>query len=109
MTVPSAGAPAHPLSPAPPEFQREAVELFRGLLRIDTTNPPGKERAAAEYLAEALRQDGLEPVLLEPEPERTSLVVRRRGRQHAPPLLLTAHLDVVPAEASRWKHPPFAA
>jgi acetylornithine deacetylase/succinyl-diaminopimelate desuccinylase-like protein len=87
----------------------EALDLLQGLLRIDTTNPPGRERAAAEYLAESLRKDGIEPKLLEAAPERTSLVARLRGNGTKPPLLLTAHLDVVAAEPSRWKHPPFAA
>lgn len=87
----------------------EALALFRGLLRIDTTNPPGLERAAAEFLAEALRKDGLEPQLLEKVKDRTSLVVRLRGSGKKPPLMLTAHLDVVAAEPSRWKHPPFEA
>lgn len=87
----------------------EALKLFLGLLRIDTTNPPGLERAAAEYLAESLRKDGLEPKLVEKAKDRTSLIVRLKGTGEKPPLLLSAHLDVVGAEPSRWKHPPFAA
>jgi acetylornithine deacetylase/succinyl-diaminopimelate desuccinylase-like protein len=87
----------------------EAVELFKALLRIDTTNPPGDERPAAELLAEYLREGGLEPRLLEGQKDRTNLVVRLKGSGELAPLLLTAHLDVVPAEASRWRHPPFGA
>lgn len=87
----------------------EALELFRALLRIDTTNPPGNERAAAEVLADALAKDGLEPRLLDSAPGRTSVVTRLKGTGEKPPLLLTAHLDVVAAEPSRWKHPPFGA
>ncbi|MHB8876690.1 MAG: M20/M25/M40 family metallo-hydrolase [Myxococcaceae bacterium] len=93
----------------PAEVEDEAVELLRGLLRIDTTNPPGLEHAAAEFLADSLAQDGFEPKLLQAEKDRTSLVVRLKGTGEKPPLLLTAHLDVVAAEPSRWKHPPFAA
>jgi acetylornithine deacetylase/succinyl-diaminopimelate desuccinylase-like protein len=87
----------------------EALELFRALLRVDTTNPPGDERAAAEVLADSLRRDGLEPTLLDSAPRRANLVTRLKGTGEKPPLLLTGHLDVVPAEASRWKHPPFGA
>lgn len=90
-------------------FDQEALELFQALLRVDTTNPPGNERPAAELLAEALRGDGLEPELFEKEPLRTNLVVRLKGAGTKPPLLLTAHLDVVPAEPESWSHPPFAA
>jgi acetylornithine deacetylase/succinyl-diaminopimelate desuccinylase-like protein len=87
----------------------EAVAHLQALLRIDTTNPPGREGAAATYIADSLRADGLEPVLLEREPGRSNLVARLRGTGEAAPLLLTAHLDVVEADAARWSHPPFAA
>lgn len=85
-----------------------AVRHLQALIRIDTTNPPGNERAAAEYLAELLRADGIEPELLEPEPLRTSLVARLQGDGSRPPLLLHAHLDVVEAEPGRWRRPPFS-
>ena len=90
-------------------FDQEALDLFQALLRVDTTNPPGNERPAAELLATALRAAGLEPELLEKEPGRTNLVVRLKGSGEKPPLMLTAHLDVVPAEPAGWTHPPFAA
>ncbi len=47
-------------------------------------------------------------MLLGASPARRSLVARLAGDGSAPPLLLSAHLDVVPAEPSRWRHPPFA-
>ena len=46
------------------DIEAEALDLFRALLRVDTTNPPGKERAAAELLADSLSQDGIEPKLV---------------------------------------------
>ncbi len=95
---------ASALSPA---LEEEALQLFGELLRIDTTNPPGNERPAAERCAAALREDGLEPVLLEGAPDRTNLVCRWEGSGAEAPLLLTAHLDVVPA-GEGWSHPPFA-
>ena len=90
-------------------LEAEALELFQALLRIDTTNPPGLERAAAELLAESLRKDGLEPQLLEKLPGRTNLVARLKGDGSKPPLMLTGHLDVVAAEDGNWTHPPFGA
>lgn len=90
-------------------MQDEALELFRALLRIDTTNPPGDERQAAELLAESLVKDGLEPTVIDSAPRRSSVITRLKGTGEKPPLLLTAHLDVVAAEPSRWKHPPFGA
>lgn len=87
----------------------ETVAHLRALVQIDTTNPPGREQPAAEYLAGVLQREGLEPVVLESAPERANLVVRLRGTSEAPPLLLLSHLDVVPAEADKWHHAPFAA
>jgi acetylornithine deacetylase/succinyl-diaminopimelate desuccinylase-like protein len=93
------------------EAGREAVELFKGLLRLDTTNPPGDEKQAAEYLARALSEDGLDPWIVESAPGRANLVVRLPATVDKPtggPLLLAGHTDVVPADAEQWTYPPFA-
>ena len=86
----------------------EAVEHLRAMLRIDTTNPPGAESACADYLAETLRADGLEPTLVEKVKGRANVVARIKGNGAAPPLLLGAHLDVVEADPKRWRHAPFS-
>jgi acetylornithine deacetylase/succinyl-diaminopimelate desuccinylase-like protein len=88
---------------------REALFHFRELLRIDTTNPPGNERPAAEYLARALEREGISSAILESEPTRASLIARLRGSSAKGALLLNGHLDVVPADPEGWTHPPFAA
>jgi acetylornithine deacetylase/succinyl-diaminopimelate desuccinylase-like protein len=91
-------------------FERETLDHLRALIRLDTTNPPGNERIAADYLAGALSHEGLEPVLIEPAPFRTSLIARLTGRDRSlPALMLSSHTDVVPVEASRWTRAPFAA
>jgi len=94
------------------QFDQELVEhafaLCQQLLRIDTTNPPGNELVAAELLAEELRSAGLDPVVLESAPGRGNVIARLVGTGRLPPLLLTAHLDVVEAEPSAWRHPPFS-
>ena len=36
----------------------ESVELLQRLIRYDTVNPPGNERAAQEYLASVLADAG---------------------------------------------------
>lgn len=75
---------------------------------MDTTNPPGNERLCADFLARELAEAGYQPDLLEAEPGRTNLVVRHRGTGAKPPLLLTAHLDVVEADPTKWRYPPFS-
>lgn len=86
----------------------EAAGYLRDLLRIDTTNPPGNERAAAEYLAEILAREGLAPRLVEPAPGRASVVARLAGGGNRGPLLLQGHTDVVPADPAEWSRPPFS-
>jgi acetylornithine deacetylase/succinyl-diaminopimelate desuccinylase-like protein len=90
------------------ELAHDAQRMCQDLLRIDTTNPPGNERAAADYLDRQLRAVGYDTALLESAPGRANLVCRRKGNGRAAPLLLTAHLDVVEAFAEHWQHPPFS-
>ncbi len=92
----------------PPEVHASALELFQALLRVDTTNPPGKEEAAAKVLARWLKQRGLSPKLLKSAPGRANLICRI-GPESGDALLLNGHLDVVPADPERWTHPPFEA
>lgn len=83
------------------------VELLRKLLRFDTSNPPGNERQCLEFVADLLRESGLEPRPLARSEDRPNLVARLRGRGASPPLLLYGHVDVVPANPSEWSHDPF--
>ncbi|WP_163506065.1 M20/M25/M40 family metallo-hydrolase [Fodinicola acaciae] len=92
----------------------EVVDLCRELIRIDTSNTgetatSAGERVAAEYVAEKLSEVGLEVTVSESEPTRASVVTRIAGTDSSrPALLLHGHLDVVPAQADDWTHPPFA-
>ena len=83
-----------------------AVDLAVRLLRVDSTN--GNETAAAEVLAEHLDGCGAEVELVARDPRRANLVARLRGTGGGPSLALVGHLDVVPADARDWTHPPFA-
>ena len=97
-----------PMATPLPPIGLDAQEMCQALLRIDTTNPPGNEAPAAAYLAGKLREVGYQPQILESAPGRANLVVRRNGNGAAAPLLLTAHLDVVEADAAKWRQPPFS-
>jgi acetylornithine deacetylase/succinyl-diaminopimelate desuccinylase-like protein len=90
------------------ELEAEAVELLRDLIRIDTSNPPGNETAAAEHLAAYLAAAGVTSELVGPDPERLNLVARVEGGD-GPSLMLMAHTDVVPAPDTDWTSPPFGA
>jgi len=91
-----------------PPLTADAEEMCAHLLRIDTTNPPGNERPAVDYLAGKLREVGYDVTILESAPGRANLVTRYRGTGGAGPLLLAAHLDVVEADPTQWRHPPFS-
>ena len=86
----------------------EVTDLLSRLIRIDTTNPPGNETAAAELLREYLEAHGVECALHARVPERANLVARIRGRGDGPTLLLLSHTDVVLADAREWSVPPFS-
>jgi len=94
---------------APPEVVAAAREHLRALLRLDTTNPPGNEGPAVEYLARVLDDAGLSPQVLTSPGGRPNLVARLAGTGARRPLLLHAHLDVVEADPREWRHPPFGA
>jgi acetylornithine deacetylase/succinyl-diaminopimelate desuccinylase-like protein len=85
----------------------EAVALLRDLLRIDTSNPPGRETAAARLLARYLENNGVACELVARDPERANLVARLPGRGRGPSLMLLGHTDVVPADPDAWRYPPF--
>jgi acetylornithine deacetylase/succinyl-diaminopimelate desuccinylase-like protein len=89
-------------------LRAEVTDLLSRLIRIDTTNPPGNETAAAELLREYLEASGLDCELHARVPERANLVARIRGRGDGPSLLLMGHTDVVLADAGEWAVPPFS-
>ncbi|QUF05055.1 M20/M25/M40 family metallo-hydrolase [Actinosynnema pretiosum subsp. pretiosum] len=91
----------------------DVVDLCAALLRIDTTNrgrgDAEGEREAAEFVAAHLEGCGVGATLVEPAPRRTSVLARVPGGDPSlPAVLVQAHLDVVPADASEWSVPPFA-
>ncbi|MBI5304815.1 MAG: M20/M25/M40 family metallo-hydrolase [Chloroflexi bacterium] len=90
-------------------IRNETTQYLQDLIRIDTTNPPGNETKAAEYLAGIFKREGIEPTVLESAPGRGNIVARIKGEGRAAPIMLMAHLDVVTAEPEHWSHPPFGA
>jgi acetylornithine deacetylase/succinyl-diaminopimelate desuccinylase-like protein len=90
------------------EVRDEVTQLLSELIKIDTTNPPGNETAAAKFLAEHLEKEGFKCEVVESAPKRGSIVTRIKGEGKAPSLLLLSHLDVVPATPKEWSVPPFS-
>ena len=90
------------------DLHAHPAKLLQRLLQFDTTNPPGAERECVEWVDGVLQEAGLETAFVAADPERPSLVARLRGNGAAAPLMLQAHVDVVPTTGQEWTHPPFA-
>ena len=90
------------------KIQEEAVQILSDYLKVDTTNPPGKELAGARFLAGVLEKEGLSARVLESQPDRGNVVSTLKGKDGLLPLILLHHIDVVPAEAEKWKYPPYS-
>ena len=91
---------------------KEAEAWLADLIRINTTNPPGNEQAAAKYIAGVLTKEGITSEILDLEPGRSALIARLRSTPMPNPsraLLLVAHMDVVGVDKSKWTVDPFGA
>jgi acetylornithine deacetylase/succinyl-diaminopimelate desuccinylase-like protein len=90
----------------------EAEELLGSLIRFNTVNPPGNERAAQEYLAAHLAEAGFDCELLGAEPERPNLVARLGSADAdapaGPTLCYLGHVDTVLADPAAWTHDPWS-
>lgn len=88
-------------------FGREGNALLAAFLRINTTNPPGNELAAARFLEAVFRRDSIEVQVFEPAPGKANLVARLPGDGSRRPIVLLSHLDVVEATREFWTVDPF--
>jgi acetylornithine deacetylase/succinyl-diaminopimelate desuccinylase-like protein len=92
----------------PARYEDEAVDLVRQYLQIDTTVPPGNELKAALFLRAVLEREGITAEVDEFQPGRANLLAVLKGDGQRRPLILMNHMDVVPADPSRWSVPPFS-
>jgi acetylornithine deacetylase/succinyl-diaminopimelate desuccinylase-like protein len=90
-----------------PSLRDEVTDLLQRLIRVDTTNPPGNETAAAQLLRDYLAESGVGCELIAKAPERANLVARIPGGA-GPSLLFLCHTDVVLVDPAEWSVPPFS-
>src|SRR5687767_11001449 len=105
----SAALAQQPNAPNWAQVEAETMQHFQALLRMDTSDPPGKEQEAAEYLKQELEKEGIAVEMFALEPHRPNLVARLKGNGTRRPLLIMAHTDVVNVDPTKWTHPPFSA
>ena len=87
----------------------EILTHYRSLLQIDTSNPPGNETKAVEYLKKVLEAEGIPTKTFALDPNRANLVARLKGNGSKRPILIFAHTDVVGVQREKWPVDPFGA
>ncbi len=88
--------------------KKELVDLTTRLVQISTENPPGNEKAAAQFLKPLLAKMGFKTKTVLSPKGRWNIVAERRWGKGGRTLIFNGHLDVVPAgNPSQWKYPPF--
>ncbi len=112
LLVSTLGPPEVPAE-TPPGLS-EPARWLQQYLRIDTTNPPGREHLAASFLAGILHREGISTRLLVSPQGRTSLWARLSAhpsktaqKSGGRAIVLLHHMDVVPAGPG-WSVAPFA-
>jgi acetylornithine deacetylase/succinyl-diaminopimelate desuccinylase-like protein len=89
--------------------ETESMEHFQAVLRFNTSDPPGNERPAADYLKQVLEREGIPVKTFELEPNRVNVVARLKGSGKKRPLLMMGHTDTVNVDPAKWTYPPFSA
>ena len=89
------------------DVEQEITHFLSDLIRINTTNPPGNETQAANYIAQYLAKEGFKTEIIESAPGRGNVITRLKGTGEKPNLLLLSHLDVVAANPNEWTIDPF--
>src|SRR5499426_3314183 len=97
------------LQPDIKAFEEETMRHYQALLRLETMDPPGNEKPAADYLRQVLEKERIETKTFSLEPNRPNVVARLKGNGRKRPLLIMAHTDVVNVDPTKWTFPPFSA
>lgn len=92
-----------------PKLEPETIDYFTHLIQINTSNPPGDETQAVNYLKPILDRAGIQTQVFALDPNRANLVARIQGNGSKRPLIIMGHTDVVGVQREKWPVDPFAA
>jgi acetylornithine deacetylase/succinyl-diaminopimelate desuccinylase-like protein len=82
--------------------------LLSEVIRINTSNPPGRTQALADLLAPRFRAAGFTvEIFPTPDSAKVHFIARLKGDGSKRPVLLAAHADVVGVEREKWTVDPF--
>jgi acetylornithine deacetylase/succinyl-diaminopimelate desuccinylase-like protein len=92
------------------KLREETAQRLSEYIRINTSNPPGNELAAARWLAGVLAKDGIRGMILDTAelgPGRANFYARLPGDPGGRGIALVHHIDVVTATGNDWMVDPF--
>src|SRR4030042_5827527 len=87
--------------------KKRLIRLTKKLIQINSENPPGDESRIAGFVKKYLGAIGVKSRLYEFGKNRSNLIAVLGAGSKGNSLLITPHLDTVPAGTS-WKVPPFS-
>lgn len=87
----------------------ETLRHYQALIRLDTTNPPGNETRAVDYVKKVLEAEGIPVIVAATDPARANLIARLKGNGSKKPILIMGHTDTVKIDPAKWTFPPFSA
>ena len=90
------------------DLTEETADVLGNLIRFNTVNPPGNERACQEYLRDYLTAAGFDCEMDGVEDERPNLIARLRGESDGPVLGYLSHVDTVLASPEDWSRDPWS-
>lgn len=82
--------------------KKRLIKTIRKLISLDSQNPPGDESRIADFVGKYLKALGLKVKTYAFKNKRVNLIATLEGRSNQNKLLITPHLDTVPAGKS-WK------
>ena len=88
--------------------KKRLIKTIQKLISIDSQNPGSDESKIADFVRVYLRDLGLEVKTYSFSNKRENVIATLKVKKSAPSLLITPHLDTVPAGES-WKTNPFCA
>ena len=98
------------LQTPPTPDQQLAHDVLKQLVEINTTTDTIGTELAAKAIEQRLLAAGFshdDVQVMGPDAKHSNVMIRLRGRSAAKPIVLMAHLDVVPARPEDWSVPPF--
>jgi acetylornithine deacetylase/succinyl-diaminopimelate desuccinylase-like protein len=93
------------------KLREETAQRLSEYIRINTSNPPGNELAAARWLADVLAKESIRGMILDTTelgPGRANFYARLPGSPGGKAIALVHHMDVVTATPKDWMVDPFA-